>query len=474
MKVEVRKESGSRAVMEIEVPEDDVAKAIDQAYGSLVHQVRVPGFRPGKAPRQILERHLGSGALREEALRRLVPDRYAEAVAETGLTPIARPSIEIHEGADGKGLRLTATVDVYPTVTLPDYRAIRVERQGRPIGDDDVDRAIEDVRARHGRLASVADAARRGDFVLLTVSSVSPVAAAVAPVEEAPQAGREPQPPVESPTGANPSGGDQRLTPGRELLVEVGGGLLPEPVEASLEGSRAQEDRTAHVEGVGNVTVHITDVRRKELPPVDDAFARMISDQPTLTALREGIRDRLARERGAEEARALRERVLDAVLAQTTIDVPESLVGHEIGHMMDDLKSRLESRGLNLESYMRSAGRDEKAIREEFRPAAERRVRARLVLEAVAEREALTVGEEEMAAEEENLAKELHQDTAKVQAWLAEGDRRENLRESLLRQRAMTLLIDVTSFPGAAGTDPGSPAGSTVEHPGGAAASFEP
>jgi trigger factor len=436
MKVEVRSEPASRVVLEIDVAEDVVARAMDQAYAHLVRRVQVPGFRRGKAPRPILERHVGTEMLRDEALRNLVPEQYSEAVAQTGVSPITRPSIQVKDGTDGKGLHLTATVDVYPTITLPDYRAMRVRPEHTPVPDQDVERAIEDIRGRHGRLASVAEPARRGDFVLLTV--------------------------VSAPAG------QERLQPGRELLAEVGGGLLPEPVESALEGASAGEERRAAIpEAAEPVAVRVVDVRRKELPALDDAFARTVSDRQTLAELQEGLREKLQAERTAEESRALRERVVDAVLAQTTFEVPESLVAHEVEHLLEDLAERLRSRGLTLESYARALNKDEAALRSDAREGALRRVRSRLLLEAVAEREALSVSEEEMRAEVENLAAELKQDVAKVRAWLAEGSRQEGLRETLLRRKAMAFLVDAVSGAGTAGAsspheDP-RPAGAAQE-----------
>ncbi len=425
MKMEWRTEPGSRAVLDVELPEDEVARAMEEAYVALAKRVQIPGFRRGKAPRDVLERYIGTEALRDEALKRLLPESYSEAVTKAGIAPVARPSIEVKEVGDGKGLRFTATVDVYPEVTLPDYRALRVSHESQPVTDQDVDRALEDLRARHGRLVSAAgEAAQRGDFVLLTVTAAP--------------------------------GGLERLQPGKELLVEVGGGLLPPEVEAVLEGARASEDRTVQVGTAGEVVIHLQDVRRKELPALDDAFAKVVSDQPTLEALREHLRARLARERAEEETQTVRERVLDAVLAQTSIDLPESLVRHEIEHMLEDLADRLRSRGLSLESYLRTSGKDEQALRAEMRPGAERRVRARLALEALARREALTISEEEMSAEVEKLASNLHQDVQKVLAWLAEGDRRAGLRETLLRQKAMRLLVDLVA---------GTAAGSSSEVP---------
>ncbi len=415
MKVEWRTEPGSRAILDVELPEDEVARAMDRAYAVLARRVQVPGFRRGKAPREILERYVGTDALREEALRHLVPESYSEAITKAGISPISSPSIEVKDAAGGKGLRFTATVDVYPEVTLPDYRSLRVSRESQPVADHEVDRALEDLRSRHGRLVSVTgEAARWGDFVLLRVTA--------------------------APTGL------ERLQAGKELLAEVGGGLLPTEVETALEGARAGEERAAHLEGAaGEVAVHVVDVRRKELPPLDDAFAKMVSDQPTLEALRENLRARLVHERAEAEAQAVRERVLDTVLAQTTIDPPESLMLHEVDHMLEDLSGRLRSRGLSLETYLRTSGKDETVLRTELRPGAERRVRARLMLDAVAHREALTIPEEEMDAEGEKLAGELHQDVQKVRAWLAEGHRRDGLRGSLLRQKALTVLVDLVS-----------------------------
>jgi len=233
---------------------------------------------------------------------------------------------------------------------------------------------------------------------------------------------------------------------GKELLVEVGGGLLPAEVEAALEGARAGEERTVPVaSGAGDVSVRVTDVRRKELPPLDDEFARKVSDQTTLAALRDGVRAQISREREERELSALQDRVVDAVLAQTTMELPESLVEHEIEHVLEDLSGRLQSRGMTLEAYLRSVNKDEAAFRAEVRPRAERRVRVRVLLEAVTEREGLTVSEEEMADEVKKLAAELQQDVPNVEKWLDEGGRRDGMRAGLLRRKAVDTLVEAVA-----------------------------
>ncbi len=435
VKMTWRTEPGSRAVLDIEIPEQDVIQAMDQAYAALVRRVAVPGFRRGKAPRAVLERHLGQDALREEALKDLLPERYGQAVLQAGISPVSRPSFEVQNGPDGQGLRLIATVEVRPQLALPDYRAIRVSRDARPVSDEDVDRVLEDLRVRHGRLQSAeGEAARRGDYVLLRVASAPP--------------------------------GIERLQPGKEVLAEVGGGLLPAEVEAMLEGARAGERRSAPPAGhEGAVEVEVVDVRRKALPSLDDAFARTVSDQSTLGALRDGLRERLAKERTAVEERDLRERVLDAVLLQVTVDLPESMVVHEIDHMLEDLAGRLRSRGLNLETYLRSQAKDEASFRADLRPGAERRVRTRLLLDAVAREEGLAPTEEEMARAVENLAQESGEDVQKMRAWLVQGDRLAGLREYLLRQKAMALLVASAQESSEAGGSGEVPTAPTPDRP---------
>ena len=154
VKMDWKTEPGSRAVLNIEIPEDDVNRALDRAYATLVQRVMVPGFRRGKAPRAVLERHVGAEALKEQAFKDLLPERYAQAVAQAGVTPVSRPSFEVKEAPVGKGLRMTATVEIYPQVTLPDYRSLRVPRDHRPVTDHDIEQVVEDLRVRQCHLAS--------------------------------------------------------------------------------------------------------------------------------------------------------------------------------------------------------------------------------------------------------------------------------------------------------------------------------
>jgi trigger factor len=411
MKVEVRREPGSRAVLEIEIPEDAVAQGVAAALRRLNQRVEIPGFRRGKAPRPLLERYVGRETILDEAVKALVPDAYARAVDQAGVTPITRPTIEVQAVEEGKPLRFVATVDLAPEVRLGDYRGIRVPYAVPAIGEAEVDAAIEDLRARHGHLVPAPGAAaQRGDFVLVRVAALS------GPVE--------------------------RFALGKEYLIEIGGGVHAPAVEGALEGATAGERREAAVDGQ-TITLEVVDVKRRELPEVNDAFARAAGGVETVAALRESLRARLERE-AAEAARAEHEqRVLEALLERAEIELPQSLIEHEVEHLIADLADTLQRRGLTLQRYYEATQKDEAALRAEFRPTAERRLRAQLAVEEVARAEGLAPTQEEIDREVENVAQRLQQDPARVREWLVQTGRYDNLIGTLRRQKALAFLTSL-------------------------------
>ena len=277
------------------------------------------------------------------------------------------------------------------------------------ITDADVDAGVEDLRARHGHLVPVPGAqAGRGDFVLVKVAELS------GPVE--------------------------RFARGKEYLVEVGGGTQPAEVEAAVEGATAGARREASVGGQ-TVTFEMVDVKRRELPDVTDEFARTAGGVETVTALRESLRSRLERE-AVDTARADHEqKVLEALLERTEIELPESMLEHEVEHMVADLADTLQRRGLTLQRYYEATQKDEAALRGEFRPSAERRLRAQLAVEEVARAESLAPSQEEIDREVENVARRLQQEPARVREWLVQTGRYDSLTGTLRRQKALAHLV---------------------------------
>ncbi len=432
MKVEWRREPGSRAVLQVELPPEEVSRAVAAAHRRLAQRVTVPGFRRGRAPRMILERYVGRESLMDETLKVLLPDGYARAVKEAGLAPIGQPQIDVQTDPvdENAPLRFVATVDVAPEVDPGAYREVRLPREEPTVTDADVEARIEDLRVRQATLVPAADAAAaRGDFVLLQVLQAAP--------------------------------GLPRLAAGKEVLVEIGGGLYPAPLEEGLEGMRRGEERTITLGDDGEqVTVVAVDVKRRELPAVDDAFARQVGVE-SVAALRAQLRDRLQAEAVARAAEDYRDAVLRAVTAGATVDLPRSLVAHEVEHLLADLEETLARRGLTLETYLRAAEKTVEDLRRDYEAVAEERLRTQLVLDEIARREGIVPTEEEITREAENLAQSLQQEVARVRQWLEDESRRSALTRTLRRRKTVQFLVSLAS----AGEVPAGPAAAPPVEP---------
>jgi trigger factor len=408
MKVEWRREPSSQAVLEVEIPAEEVAQEVRASASRLARRVRVPGFRPGKAPRALLERYIGRDEVYGEAAEALVAAAYRHAVAEVGIIPVGRPAFEVADLDESQPLRFTARVDVAPEVDPGGYDDVRVAYDPPAITDADVDAAIEELRRRRGRLVSVADEpAGRGDFVLVRPVSVQ---------------------------------GVDRFQPNREVLVEIGAGVFPSEVEAAFEGARTGEERSVTV-GEGHMTAAVADVKRRELPGLDDAFAKSLGDVDTVEALRARLRERLTADAEAAAREAYEEKVLTEVLGRSAFDLPASLIEHEVDHLVGDLAESLERRGYTLDRYLEGAGKDVEALRADLRPRADRRLRARFVLDEISRREGLVPTQEEIAAEEEKVAAELKLDPARVKDWLDSEGRREAMIAMLRRRKTIATLV---------------------------------
>lgn len=413
MKVEVRKEPASRAVLEVELPPEDVQKGVDQALDRLNRRVTIPGFRRGRAPKVLLQRYVGKEAVYEEAVNLLVPDAYANAVDQAGVRPITRPQIQVDAIEDGKPLRFVATVDLVPEVSLGDYRAIRVPPEPAAVTDADVDTAIEDLRRRHAQLVPLGERpADVGDFVLIRTVEVA---------------------------------GDQvRFLPGKEYLIELGAGIYPEEVEQALAGVTAGERKTVTtLDPASTVTFQVTDLKRKELPDLTDEFAKTAAKATSVQELREVMRARMEQEVEARANEAHEAKVVDALLQSATIDVAASLVDHELQHLVTDLAESLSRRGLTMQRYLEATEKTEQQLLDELRPAADRRVRTQLAIDEFSRAERVEPTQEEIDREVENVARRLQLDDTRVREWLDQQGRYDTLVTALRRQQALARLVAI-------------------------------
>jgi trigger factor len=365
--------SPTRVRLAVEVPFDELKPSLDKAYASIAKQVRVPGFRPGKAPQRIIDQRVGRAAVLDEAVQDAVPRAYSAAVQENDVRVLGQPDIELTKLEDGDALAFTAEVDVRPQVKLPAYDGIAVGVDDVEVTDELVDEQVGGLRERFAVLKAADRPVADGDYVSIDLR-------AAVDGEEVP--------------GGSTTG----------LSYEVGGGSLMSGLDEALVGASAGDTREFTTELVGGelagrtaeVSVTVRSVKEKELPALDDEFAQTASEFDTLDELRADVRDRLGRVRALEQGAEARDKVLEALLAATEVPLPESVVKGEVEWRQHDIGHQLEGAGLDLDAYLSAEGRTREDFEEEVQRNAESSVKSQLVLDAVADAEQLGVSDAEL------------------------------------------------------------------------------
>ncbi len=374
----VERKPGSIAVLSVQVHADRLVRASDRAFDRHVRQAKIPGFRPGKAPRAIYERTYGTEHLWAEAAEDLVDETYREILQREGLSPLERPSVEITQLEPGKPFAYTATVPVSPEVELGDYAAHGAAVAPEPVTDEEVERTIAGMREHHAELRPVERAARSGDVLTVDVDVTL----------------------------------DGRQLPpfGRNAHIELGREYVINGLAEGLVGVRAGEERTLDLgfpddypgEDLrgksGRFVVRVSQVAEKILPELDDEFAKTVG-VADLTTLRRTARNELAHAAFHDARDAAAEKLVDHLVACATVEVPALLVQDELDHMVRNLRSRLTAQGVSWEQFLLQARKTEDELRADWRPAAERRATSLLVLDAVARKEGVTVSSTELAHE---------------------------------------------------------------------------
>jgi trigger factor len=374
VKSTVERLSPTRVRINVEVPFDELKPDFDRAYKKIAQQVRVPGFRPGKVPARIIEARLGRGVVLEEVVNGAVPAKYSEAItAAEDVTPIGRPDIEVTEIADNDKLSFKAEVDVRPQIDLPDLASLAVSVDDVEVTDADVQEQLDNLRARFGTLAGVERPAAKDDFVLIDLSATVDGK----PVEDATTTG---------------------------FSYQVGQGGLIDGIDEAIEGLSAGEEATftsrlvagEFADQDAEITVKVTAVKERQLPEADDEFAQLASEFDTLEELTADLRERLGRVRRMEQVTQARDKVLDAIVDATDVPLPETVVKAEIDSAVHDAVHPFEHDEGKFEEFLVSQGRTREQFDTDTKEAAEKSVRTRLVLDALADREKTTVSEQEL------------------------------------------------------------------------------
>jgi trigger factor len=413
----------SSVLFEIELPPERLSRAIDEAVRALSRRTRVPGFRPGKAPRPILERVLGPTAVFDEAVEHLVQDAYRKALAESEIRPLANADVEIVQAEEGKPVVFRATVPVRPEVKLGDYRNFPFGPEVPPVDDEKVDKVIDELVDQNATLGPVEDrGAQNGDYAVVGFTGTRDG-------EPFPGGSAERMPVVI---------GEDRLIPGfEEHLVGLRVGesaefdiTFPDDYpEASLAGKEAHFSAT------------LRELREKVRPEIDDEFARSMGDYDDMGALRDRIRERLQQNALDNARHGFADRIIDYAVANAELELPDVLVDQEVEVMHDELRGTLARQGIPEETYLQVTGKSHDDIHNDFRPGAEKRVRTLLVLSKVAETEGIEVPDEDVEAQVEH-ARERYGGDRKLIGYFESERGRGSIRSSLRRTRLIEGLID--------------------------------
>ena len=412
----------STIILEIEVPTDQFDRSIRDAVARLSRRTRVAGFRPGKAPRPILERVLGPSAVLEEAVDTLVQSAYREAVLAEGIVPLTNADVEIVEAEEGKPLRFKATIQVRPTVTLGDYANFNFAPEIETVDEPKVDKVLDEIRDSNATLSAVEERpAKVGDWAIIGFDGT-----------------RDGVPFDGGTTDRMPLViGEDRLIPGFETHIV---GLAP---GESTEFDITFPDDYAEPMLAGQVahfTVDLKELREKILPAADDEFARGMGDYADLAALRVDIAERLRRNALDRARHEFSDKIIEYAVANATIDLPDVLVDQEVEVMHDEFRTTLTRQGIAEPAYLKATGQTEADLHAEFRPRAEQRTKVLLVLSTIADTEGVDVPEAEIEAQV-SLARARYDDAKTVRYF--ESERGRNfIRSTLRRTRTVETLVD--------------------------------
>jgi trigger factor len=414
---------GSTVLLEVELPPERLSRAIDDTVRRLSRNTRVPGFRPGKAPRPVLERHLGPGVILDEAVEHLVGDGYREAMIEQGLLPLANPDVKVVQAEEGKPLVFKATVQVPPDVELGDYKHFNFRPEIETIDDERVDKVIEELRDQNATLAPVEGrGARDGDYAVISFAGSRN--------GEPFEGGSSDRMPLIL--------GQERLIPGFEanlIGVEVGGSTefditFPDDYpETELAGQQA------------HFAVDLRELREKVQPELDADFIGTLGDFADLEALRADIKVRLERNAVDRARHEFADRIIDYAVANATLELPSILVDQEVEVMHDEFRGTIARQGITEEAYLKAIDKTDADLHAEFRPGAEKRVRTLLVLSKVADAEGVTIADAEVDAEVAR-GRERYPDDARLQEYFGTERGRAYIRSTLRRSRVVEGLID--------------------------------
>ena len=423
MSLQVEKLEKNMAKLTIEVSAEDLDKAMEKVYQKQKSRISLPGFRKGKAPRKMIESMYGKGVFMEDAVNSLVPQEYTKALGECDLEIVSQPEINVTQMEPGKALIFTADVAVKPEVTLGDYKGVEVPKSEIAVTDEEVDAEVKKEQDKNARTVAVEDrAAANGDITTIDFEGF-----------------------VDGVAFEGGKGTDYALTLGSGTFIpgfedQLVGANTGDHVEVKVTFPEEYQAK----ELAGKEAVFQCDVKKietKEVPELDDEFAKDVSEFDTLAEYKEDVKKKLTEKKEKEARTAKENAAVDKAIENAQMDIPELMTKTECRQMMDDFSRRMQQQGLSMEQYFQFTGQSMDKMMEDMKPQALKRIQTRLVLEKVAEAENIQPSEEEITEEIQKMADAYKMEADKIREAIGESGL-EQMKKDMAVQKAVTVIAD--------------------------------
>ena len=423
MSLQVEKMEKNMAKLTIEVSAEDLEKAMQSAYQKAKGRISIPGFRKGKAPRKMIEQMYGKGIFLEDAVNALIPEHYSKALSECELEIVSQPQIDVTQMEPGKALIFTAEVAVKPEVTLGEYKGVEVPKAEIEVTEEEIEAAIKREQEKNSRTITVEDrAAEEGDIVTIDFEGFVD--------GEAFEGGKGEAYPLTL--------GSHTFIPGfEEQLV---GAKTGDHVEVNVTFPEEYQAK----ELAGKAAVFQCDVKKieaKELPELNDDFAKDVSEFDTLAEYKEDVKKNLTESKEKEALRAKEDAAIEKIIENAEMEIPEAMLDTQCRQMMDDFGRRMQSQGLSMEQYFQFTGQTAEKMMEDMKPQALKRIQTRLVLEKIVEVENIQPTEEEVNEEISKMAAMYKMEADKLKELVGEREM-EQMKKDMAVQKAVTFVAE--------------------------------
>ena len=420
MKVNVEEISPIKKKVNVEVPEDQVIKEVDFFYRELSRKAKIKGFRPGKVPRNILERHF-KDYVKAEVIQKLIQESYPQALSEAKLHPISNPLIDPGEMEGGKPFQYAATIEIKPEIKLEGYIGLKIEGKKEGVKDEEVEERLKNLQNIHAQLKTVSDPrpVQPGDFVILDYEA---------------------------------SMENKLLDEGKatDFTVEVGSGRFIPDLEEKLVGLKPDEEKEIEVsfpEDYGykkwagktlSFHVRIKEIKEKILPILDDEFAKDLGDYSSLEDLRLKLREEIEKEKKLILERQLKDQMVEQLLQANSFEVPESLVEEQTRTLVSDTKMRLATQGVDFKNL----GLSDEKLQGDYREMAQKQVRTFLILEKIADQEGITVTDEEAEDRVREISERIHQKVDVVKRYYEKNGLIPDVKAGIMSEKILNFLLE--------------------------------